>query len=148
MKILCLALVAFLATANVIGQTLPPSADEIKKLKDQLTNLSFQVDRLRKANDDILWYDKVGDMAWIDKIAITGPAEKSDKNPTAQGANNPLVFRSYIFIPKNLDINKKYPLMVYAHGGVHGDIDTFSAHIVRELVAQGGLYRRGTRLSG
>src|SRR3954465_2329241 len=112
-------------------------ADEIKNLKDQLTSLSFQIDRLRKANDDVLWYDKVGDIAWIDKVSITGPAEKSEKNPTAQGANNPLVFRSYIFIPKGIDIGKKYPLMVYSHGGVHGDLDTFSSHIIRELIAQG-----------
>lgn len=112
-------------------------ADDIKSLKDQINSLSFQLDRVRKITDDVLWYDKVGDVAWIDKIQITGPPEKSDKNPTAQGANNPLVFRSYVFIPKGLDLNKKYPLMLYSHGGVHGDLDTYSAHIIRELISQG-----------
>lgn len=131
-NITTLSLLAFALLAHGQNQN-----DEIKKLKEELTSLSFQIDRLRKANDDVLWYNKVGDVAFIDKVAITGPAEKSDKNPTAQGANNPLVFRSYIFIPKNFDINKKYPLLIYAHGGVHGDLDTFSAHIIRELMAQG-----------
>ncbi len=115
----------------------PTPNDEIKNLKDQISSLSFQIDRLRKANDDVLWYTKLADIAWVDKVVITGPPEKSDKNPTAQGANNPLVFRAYVFFPKTVDINKKYPLLVYSHGGVHGDLDTFSSHIIRELMAQG-----------
>ncbi len=130
-----LPLVCILLGTVVQAQT--NSKEEVTQLKEELASLSFQMDRLRKANDDILWYHKIGDIAWIDKVAITGPAEKSDKNPTAQGANNPLVFRSYVFIPKNFDSNKKYPLLVYSHGGVHGDLDTFSAHIIRELMAQG-----------
>ncbi len=132
------ALLAFFGTVafviNSYSQSNP--SDEIKDLKDQLRNLSFQLDMVRKATDDILWYDRVGDVAWIDKVTITGPPQKS-KNPTAQGAGNPLVIRSYVFIPKNLDVNKNYPLVMYSHGGVHGDFNTFSAHIVRELVAQG-----------
>ncbi|MEJ0054879.1 MAG: prolyl oligopeptidase family serine peptidase [Bacteroidota bacterium] len=56
--------------------------------------------------------------------------------PQAQGASNPLVFRAYIFIPKTTDISKKYPLLVYSHGGVHGDLDSFSGHIIRELMSQ------------
>lgn len=135
MKNYAVVLLLVLTLTTLKAQT--TANDEIKNLKDELTSLSFQIDRLRKANDDILWYNKVGDVAWIDKVAITGPPEKSDKNPTAQGANNPLVFRSYVFIPKNFDINKKYPLLVYSHGGVHGDLDTFSGHIIRELMIQG-----------
>ncbi len=112
------------------------SSDEIKDLKDQLRNLSFQLDRVRKANDDILWFQKVGDVAFIDKVSITGPPTKAT-NPTSQGATNPLVIYAYVFIPKNFDMAKKYPLVIYSHGGVHGDFNTFSAHIVRELMAQG-----------
>ena len=116
------------------AQTNP--SNEIKDLQEQLRNLSFQLDRVRKANDDILWYQKVSDVAWMDKVTITGPPTKAE-NPTAQGANNPFVFDAYVFIPKNLDTSKKYPLVVYAHQGVHGDFDTFSDHIVRELTSQG-----------
>jgi dipeptidyl aminopeptidase/acylaminoacyl peptidase len=134
MKNMLISLAAFLCSGYVFAQT--PATDDIDDLKDQLRNLSFQLDRVRKANDDILWFEKVGDVAWIDKVSITGPPAKA-KNPTAQGAGNPMVIYAYVFIPKNVDINKRYPLVIYSHGGVHGDFNTFSAHIVRELTAQG-----------
>ncbi len=127
-------LVSLLAILPAFGQN---ADDQIKSLKAQIDNLNSQLDRVRKSNDDILWYQRLGDIAWVDKVTITGPAEKSDKNPTAQGANNPLVFRSYVFFPKSLDAAKKYPLLVYVHGGVHGDVESSSAHIIRELVVQG-----------
>jgi len=91
---------------------------------------------LEKRIDDVLWYHRVGDAAFIDKVIITGPPAKS-KNPTAMGAENPLKFNSYIFIPKGIDLNKKYPLIVLVHGGVHGNFGTYHTHIVRELMAQG-----------
>jgi dipeptidyl aminopeptidase/acylaminoacyl peptidase len=127
------ALLLFTA-CQALAQNNP--SDEIKDLKEQLRNLSFQLDRVRKANDDILWHEKTSDVAWIDKVTLTGPPTKSS-NPTAQGAGNPFVFYAYVFIPKNMDISKKYPLVIYSHGGVHGDFNTFSAHIIRELVFQG-----------
>lgn len=133
MKML-LGLLAVLITQAVPAQN--NSSNEIKELKDQLAALSFRLDMVRKANDDILWHQKVGDVAWIDKVTITGPPAKV-KNPTAQGAGNPFILYAYVFIPRNFDMNKKYPLLVYSHGGVHGDFNTFSAHIIRELMAQG-----------
>lgn len=136
MKVSFTLILLLAVTGLSYAQTAAPN-DEIKNLKEQITNLGFQMDRLRKANDDILWYNKVGDIAWVDKVAITGPARNNDKNPAAQGASNPLVFRAYIFIPKTTDISKKYPLLVYSHGGVHGDLDSFSGHIIRELMSQG-----------
>ena len=51
-------------------------------------------------------------------------------------AGNELKFRAYIFIPKSVDENKKYPLIVFPHSGVHADMDTYYAHIIRELIAQ------------
>ena len=40
------------------------------------------------------------------------------------------------FFRKGLDRNKKYPLIVLPHGGVHADFTTFHAHIIRELTVQ------------
>jgi len=128
--------VVALLLLTVCASAQDSTSEEIKELKDQLRNLSFQIDRVRKTNDDILWYQKLGDVAFIDKVSITGPPVKA-KNPTAQGAGNPMVFYAYVFIPRNIDVSKKYPMVVYSHGGVHGDFNTFSAHIVRELTSQG-----------
>ena len=51
-------------------------------------------------------------------------------------AGNELKFWTYIFIPKSVDPDKKYPLIVLPHSGVHADFNTYYAHIVRELIAQ------------
>jgi hypothetical protein len=52
------------------------------------------------------------------------------------GAGNPVKFWSYVFIPKNLDPNRKYPLLILPHGGVHANFTTYYTHIIRELMAQ------------
>lgn len=91
-----------------------------------------------KAIDDVAWHQKLGDIADVDKIAITGPPLAKETNPTGQGAGNPLIFHSYTFIPKKLDRTKKQPLLVFVHGGVHSNfMSSSSAHIIRELVSEG-----------
>jgi len=92
---------------------------------------------VQKSIDDVLWYNKIGDIASIDKVRMTGPPPRFVPNPTAQGANNPVVFWSYTFIPKGIDEKKKHPLLVYVHGGVHSNMGTSSANVIRELVRQG-----------
>lgn len=56
---------------------------------------------------------------------MTGPPLWKEKNFNAQGAGNPTKFWSYVFIPKNIDESKKYPLIVFPHGGVHADFTTY-----------------------
>jgi dipeptidyl aminopeptidase/acylaminoacyl peptidase len=112
--------------------------DEDQKLIDQrFEALDHRLDQLEKAVDDILWYNKVGDVAVIDKVFHVGPPPANIKNPTAMGAQNPVKFWSYIFIPKDIDRSRKYPLLVLPHGGVHANFTTYHTHIIRELMAQG-----------
>ena len=110
---------------------------QITSLKKDLNNLQHDFDQVRKGIDDILWFHRLGDIAYIDKAIITGPPPRIVKNPDATGANNPLKFQTYIFIPRNIGTDKKYPLIVLPHGGVHGDFTTYYTHIMRELLAQG-----------
>jgi dipeptidyl aminopeptidase/acylaminoacyl peptidase len=111
---------------------------EISDLKATVDNMRHRFDALQKGVDDLLFYQKLGDIAYIDKVEMTGPprAERTIKNKTAQGINNPVRFKSYVFIPKDVEPGKKYPLLVLPHGGVHGNFNTFYAHILRELMAQ------------
>lgn len=104
-----------------------------KKFKD----LHHRLDMLEKAIDDVLWYHKVDDIAYIDKVRHVGPPLARVPNPTAMGAKNPIKFYSYVFISRNIDFGKKYPLIVFPHGGVHSNFSTYYTHIVRELIAQG-----------
>ena len=90
-----------------------------------------------KAIDDVAWHSKLGDIAEVDKVAITGPPLAKEASPTGQGAGNPLIFHAYTFIPKKLDRAKKQPLVVFVHGGVHANFTSSSSHIIRELVNEG-----------
>lgn len=94
-------------------------------------------DQVLKKVDDLLWHEKVGDLAYIDKVYLCGPARWKESNPTGMSAGNELKFWTYVFIPKSVEEGKKYPLMVLPHSGVHADFNTYYAHIVRELVSQG-----------
>ncbi|MFP4605936.1 MAG: alpha/beta hydrolase family protein, partial [Bacteroidales bacterium] len=105
-------------------------------MDEQIEYLRHRLDVVEKNIDDIQWYNKVGDVAHIDKVYMYGPPKWKEKNPDGQGAGNPVKFWSYVFIPKDIDPGKKYPLIVFPHGGVHGDFGTYYTHIIRELMAQ------------
>ena len=109
----------------------------INKLNSNFEEISHNFDIVQKKIDDVYWYNKVGDVAYIDKVFFTGPPLAVEKNPTGQGAGNPVKLWSYIFIPRDADYSKKYPLLVFPHGGVHANFDTYYTHIIRELVSQG-----------
>lgn len=113
------------------------SQDEINQLKRLTEYLQHRLDILEKRIDDVLWFERLKDYAFVDKVFMTGPPKWKEKNPTAQGAGNPVKFWSYVFIPKKIDYTKKYPLIVLPHGGVHANFTTYYTHIVKELLAQG-----------
>ena len=104
-------------------QSFAQTCDELKKelemTNQRLTNLRHNFNQLNKAIDDLMWYNKVGDIAFIDKVELTGPPLRIIKNPTGQGAKNPVRFKTYVFIPQSINPDKKYPLLVLPHGGVH-----------------------------
>lgn len=122
---------------NATAQSVPELKEEIEKLQRYNNGLDHKIDVLEKLIDDVLWYNKVGDIAHVDKLYIYGPPKWKEANPTAKDAGNPVKFWTYVFFPQNLDVSKKYPLIVLPHGGVHADFTTYYAHIVRELVSQG-----------
>jgi len=137
--LLALALIAVLALAGILSRASGQAekGDPASIIEQRFEALDQRLDVLQKALDDVLWYDKVGDVATIDKVYGVGPPPAKVKNPTAMGARNPVKFWSYIFTPKGLDPGRKYPLLVLPHGGVHADFTTYHAHIIRELMAQG-----------
>jgi dipeptidyl aminopeptidase/acylaminoacyl peptidase len=122
----------------LIGQEKKSETPELdRQLEQKFQSLNHRLDELAKSIDDVLWYQKVGDVASIDKIYIVGPPPAKVENPTAMGAKNPVKFWAYVFIPQKLDRSKSHPLLVLPHGGVHADFTTYHTHIIRELVGQG-----------
>lgn len=123
---------------NTNAQDAPPKLESTNQALEQINStLHHRLDVIEKRIDDLLWYERIGDVAHIDKLYITGPPLWKEKNPNAQGAGNPTKFWTYVFIPKDIDPSKKYPLIVFPHGGVHSDFTTYYTHIVRELIGQG-----------
>lgn len=110
--------------------------DQVAKMARQIEAMQHDFDQVTKGIDDLDWHNKLEDVAFVDKVIITGPPPAVVKNPTGQGAKNPVRFSAYVFIPSKIDINKKYPLLVLPHGGVHSNFTSTYAHIIRELIAQ------------
>ncbi|RJP62285.1 MAG: S9 family peptidase [Ignavibacteriales bacterium] len=136
-KLILFLLLLFFASVLFGQVTNSDLQSDLNSLKNSNENFNHRLDVLEKKIDDIIWYERVGDIANVDKVFMYGPPLWKEKNPNAQGAGNPVKFWSYVFIPKNIDYNKKYPLIVFPHGGVHADFSTYYTHIVRELVSQG-----------
>jgi dipeptidyl aminopeptidase/acylaminoacyl peptidase len=130
-----LLFIIFISTTFVYSQQKEENPNTL--IERKFESLNHRIDELEKRIDDILWYNKVGDAANIDKVFIVGPPPAKVKNPTMMGAKNPVKFWCYVFIPHKIDRSKKYPLIVLPHGGVHANFTTYYTHIIRELMAQG-----------
>jgi dipeptidyl aminopeptidase/acylaminoacyl peptidase len=110
--------------------------EQIQQLNEEISNMRHTFDVLNKKIDDVLWKQKLEDVAWVDKVYIHGPPLWREDGLSGQGVGNPVKFWTYTIIPKDVDPSEKYPLIVLPHGGVHSDFSTYYTHIVRELVAQ------------
>ena len=118
-------------TFSVTAQQ-PPATDAVDRLQRSMDR-SF--DDLERTIDDALWYDKLGDAADIQIYRIASSKPRRERNPTDADAGNPLILPLYVFTPKNL--KGKAPMLVFAHGGVHGRLTSSYAHIFREGLDRG-----------
>jgi len=135
--LLCLTFsFSLLSPAIIHSQTDTSLLKQVESLTKYNENLEHRLDVLEKNIDDLMWYQKVGDVAFIDKVFMTGPPKWKDVDTTDPAFGNPVKFWSYVFIPKDIDYDKKYPLIVFPHSGVHANFSTYYAHIVKELIAQ------------
>lgn len=133
--IMLLFLITFLLKS--MSQDSETLSDNIKNIQKKLTEYEFKLEILKKQIDDVLWFNRMSDISYVDKVLIYGPPKAKVFDTTKIGWNNPVRFWAYVFIPKNIKKNKKYPLIVFPHGGVHADFSTYHFHIVRELIIQG-----------
>src|SRR5690554_2470028 len=122
------------AIAQQSGQA--ATSAEVRSLQTQVENLTYALDKIQKQSEDNNWVHRLGDIAYVDKVRLTGPPGKIN-NPTAKGAGNPLIIYSYVFIPKQAVEGGKSPLIILVHGGMHGNLGIGNSHIIREFLAQG-----------
>jgi dipeptidyl aminopeptidase/acylaminoacyl peptidase len=111
--------------------------ERLESLEELLNDQRHGNEILLKHIDDLLWAQRVGDIATMKKIRYTGPAIYSP-NPTAQDAGNALILSAYVFIPRDLNPSEKYPLLVLPHMGVHGNFQSDQyGTVILELIQQG-----------
>jgi dipeptidyl aminopeptidase/acylaminoacyl peptidase len=116
------------------------STDAVQqRLKSLEESLNYVKHDLAKAISDNLWFQRLNDIADVDKVRFPGPPSRVTNNPTAQNAGLELIISAYTFVPKKTGLNgAKLPLLVYVHGGVHGDVHpSGDLHLIREMVEQG-----------
>ncbi len=112
--------------------------DEIvRKLERFIEDQRHTTDALARQVDDLMFFQRLGDVAEVDLVRFTGPPPAYEKSLTAQGAGNPVIVPAYTFVPRDLDRTVPQPLIVFVHGGVHANFGSNGANIVRELVVQG-----------
>jgi dipeptidyl aminopeptidase/acylaminoacyl peptidase len=136
MLMLALVMNGDLAAQEVLGT--PVTGERLDALEEKIERSLFAVDALRKRVDDLLWLQRVSDVAEVDKVYFpTVPDPRAEETYGIENERHPFKMYSYVFVPKGLDRSRKHPLLVFPHGGVHGDFNTYYVHIVRELMAEG-----------
>ena len=94
------------------------------------------LDTISKIADDLRWQERVGDIAELRKVQLTGPPNAINPNPTSLYAKNPVIIPAYVLLPKKRA--GKLPLIVFLHFGMHWNFDTEHHGLVaRELLEQG-----------
>lgn len=121
---------------SLAQEAAPPPTDPAARIRALEDRLATMEQSLSKEIDDLMWFQRMGDIAVVDKVKYTGPPPRVVPNPTGQGATNPVIINAYTFFPKKFP-NAKLPLLVFVHDGIHGDFKTASLHVVRELIEQG-----------
>lgn len=117
-------------------EALPPDP-----VRQRLQNLEeshqFAEQTLTRKLDEQMLFHRLADLAEVDKVRYTGPPPRVIKNPTGQGAGNPVVLTAYTFLPKKYPAGTKLPLIILVHGGVHGHFNSSYVNVLRELMQQG-----------
>jgi dipeptidyl aminopeptidase/acylaminoacyl peptidase len=131
-------LVSGAAPAAGENDTTSAGEDRIAALERRIEDLALAVEAVGKKVDDVLWLQRVGDVADVDKVFIpTVPDPGGEATYGIANERHPFKMYCYVFLPRGLDRGRKHPFLVLPHGGVHGDFDTYYVHVVRELMARG-----------
>ena len=120
----------FVTIALVLGMVSSVCAQEFSE---------FQ--QVEKRQVDIILHQRLSDVCYVDIMRIAGPPKSVQPKESCEFLDslkdNQVKFSAYVFIPKKVKQGKKYPMLLFPHGGIHGTFDASYIHIVREMLAQG-----------
>jgi len=94
--------------------------------------------KLSRQLNELLWFQRLGEVARVDKIHFTGPPPHDANGVASPSGSNDVIIPALTFLPRERRASGKLPLVVFVHGEVHGNVTSDEeAVIVRELVEQG-----------
>jgi dipeptidyl aminopeptidase/acylaminoacyl peptidase len=135
----CVAAVALALAGDARAQShkadAPPNVDDERASMGQA--LSFTEQLLARKIDQQAVVQALSELAQVERVRYTGPPPRVAKNPTAPGAKNPVVVPALTFLPRKYLAGTKLPLIVFAHGGVHGNVGANDVNVLKELLGQG-----------
>ncbi len=125
---------AFLLGASVHAQT-----NDINSRLQSLEESLGQMDtKMSRQLNELLWIQQFSDIAIVDKVRFTGPPPRSTNNPAPPPGSNDVLISALTFMPRQVSKHRKLPLVVLAHGEIHGNVASDEdLHVVRDLVEQG-----------
>jgi dipeptidyl aminopeptidase/acylaminoacyl peptidase len=111
----------------------PPSLDQ--KLTGLNESLDFVQQRLNKSIADLVWLQRLQDIAVVDKVRYVGPPPRAGQRANT---TNGVIISAYTFMPRRGFGAPKLPLIVLLHTEVHGDFNPEDdLRVTRELIEQG-----------
>lgn len=130
-----LGIMLFLATAALgRGQT-NEMATRLLGLEEGLGHLDA---KLTRQLNQLLWFQRLGSIADVDQVRFTGPPPRPTGTNAPTSGSNEVIISAMTFLPKQHSRKHHLPLIVLAHGEIHGNLASDEdANVVRELVQQG-----------
>src|SRR6476659_7610803 len=108
-------------------------SNQIHSIEENIAQLDAKVSRQL---NELAWFQRLSDVAIIDKVNFTGPPPKDTNNLPSPPGSNDVIVSAMTFLPRQPA--KKVPLLVFAHSEIHGNVATHEeARVVREMVQQG-----------
>ena len=94
--------------------------------------------KLSRQMNELLWFQRLGDVARMDKVRFTGPPPRGTNVSAPPRGSNEVIVSALTFLPRKRMRWRKLPLVVLVHGEIHGNVaNDEEMHVVRELVEQG-----------
>jgi hypothetical protein len=87
---MCLLALAAVLAGGVFAQQPEPRAQTPPQSQS-----NDRLDEVLKRVDDLMWHEKLGDIADVDKVEDTSLPPQHVTNPKAPGATNPLIIHAY-----------------------------------------------------
>src|SRR5215831_4382509 len=91
--------------------------NSLRDVQDAMGHLDAKL--TRQANE-LLWFQRLADVASVDKVRFTGPPPRSTNGLAPPTGSNDVIVSAFTFLPRERSRRHSLPLIVLAHGEVHG----------------------------